>query len=91
MIEKFSVRFGVKRQLFIYSKKIKVMKEKIAEIYLQNFGVEEMIEFVCSLTDEEILNLSLWIFKIQIAWRWIKKGARHKSILQRISLANKDI
>lgn len=35
------------------------MKEKIAEIYLQNFGVEEMIEFVCSLTDEEILNLSL--------------------------------
>jgi len=35
------------------------MKEKIAEIYLQSFGVEEMIEFVCSLTDEEILSLSL--------------------------------
>ena len=34
-------------------------KEIIAEIYLEALGVDEMIEFVCSLTDDEIENLSL--------------------------------
>lgn len=33
-------------------------KEKLAEIYLDSLGVEEMISFVCSLSDEEINNLS---------------------------------
>ena len=32
-------------------------KEKLAEIYLDSLGVEEMILFVVSLTDEEINNL----------------------------------
>lgn len=31
-------------------------KEKLAELYLDTLGVEEMIEFVCSLSDEEIKN-----------------------------------
>lgn len=31
----------------------------LADIYLREFGVEEMIDFVCSLTDDEIENLSL--------------------------------
>lgn len=34
-------------------------KEMLAEIYLQEFGVEEMINFVCSLTDDEIENIML--------------------------------
>ncbi len=34
-------------------------KEMLADIYLREFGVEEMISFVCSLTDDEIENLSL--------------------------------
>lgn len=33
-------------------------KEKLAELYLDTLGVDEMISFVCSLTDEEINNLS---------------------------------
>lgn len=33
-------------------------KEKLAEIYLDSLGVEEMISFVCSLSDEEINNFS---------------------------------
>jgi hypothetical protein len=34
-------------------------KEMLAEIYLQELGVEEMIEFVCSLTDDEIERITL--------------------------------
>jgi hypothetical protein len=33
-------------------------KEMIAEIYLEEMGVDEMISFVCSLSDEEINNFS---------------------------------
>ena len=40
--------------------KLNIMaKEMLADIYLREFGVEEMIDFVCSLTDDEIENLSL--------------------------------
>ena len=34
-------------------------KELLAEIYLEELGVDEMIDFVCGLTDEEIENLML--------------------------------
>lgn len=34
-------------------------KYYLADVYLQELGIEEMINFVCSLTDEEIENLSL--------------------------------
>ena len=33
-------------------------KENLAELYLNSLGIEEMIDFVCSLSDEEIDNLS---------------------------------
>lgn len=34
-------------------------KYYLADMYLQELGIDEMIDFVCSLTDEEIENISL--------------------------------
>lgn len=50
-----------------------MIKEQLAEIYLQSLGVEEMIKFVCSLTDEEIENFVLWN-KMRIVCGWMLKG-----------------
>ena len=66
-------------------------KEKLAEIYLQEFGVEEMINFVCSLTDDEIENIMLWICSQKIESGWMLKGVRPHNILLRTIRAKKDI
>lgn len=51
---------GFLRFMFLNFSTNKIMiKEQLAEIYLQSLGVEEMIKFVCSLTDEEIENFVL--------------------------------